>query len=107
MCTLATSGQVASITGSPRSAAACSTRLATPWAREHGHRAGRNFVQLIHEDGAARAQILDDVAIMHDLVTDIDRRAVFLQRTLDDFDGSLHTGAEAPRLSENDTKHAG
>jgi hypothetical protein len=35
---------------------------------------------------------------MHDLVPHIDRRAVFLERTLDDFDGTHHAGAKAARL---------
>jgi hypothetical protein len=46
------------------------------------------------------------VAVVHDLMPDIDRRPVSLQGTFHDFDGSLDAGAEAARLSENDTKHA-
>ena len=40
--------------------------------------------------------------VVHDLVPDIDRRAVFLQRALDDLDGAHDTGAEAARLREDD-----
>ena len=62
---------------------------------EDGHRAGRDLVELVDEDRAAGAQILDHVAVVHDLVTHIDRRAVFLQRPLDDLDRPLDAGAES------------
>ncbi len=61
---------------------------------EHGHRAGRHLVQLVDEHRAAGAQILDHMPVMHDLVTDIDRRTVFLQGPFDDLDRPLDTGAE-------------
>ena len=51
------------------------------------------------------AQPLDDVAVVHDLVADIDRRAVFLERALDDLDRPLDAGAEASRLGQ-DHPHA-
>ncbi len=73
---------------------------------EHGDRAGRDVVQLVHEDGAAGAQVLDNVAVMDDLMADIDRRAVFLQCAFDDLDGPFHTGAEAAGLGEDDANHA-
>jgi hypothetical protein len=38
---------------------------------------------------------------MDDLVTDIDGRAVFLERPFDDINGPLNPGAEAARLGEN------
>ena len=72
---------------------------------EDGHRAGRDFVQLVDEHRAAGAQILDHVAVVHDLVTHIDRRAVFLQRPLDDFDRPLDAGAEAAGLGQDDADH--
>jgi hypothetical protein len=39
---------------------------------------------------------------MDDLVPHIDRRTIFLQRTLDDLDGAHDTCAESTRLCEND-----
>ena len=47
-------------------------------------------------------QPLDDVAVVHDLVADIDRRAIFLQRQHDDLDGTVDAGAKAARSSEKD-----
>jgi hypothetical protein len=41
------------------------------------------------------------VAIVHDLVTDIDRRAVFFERALDDLDGAFDARAEASWLGQH------
>ncbi len=77
-----------------------------------GHAVGREdhgpvrraFVQLLDEDGALLAQSVDDEAVVHDLVADIDRRAPFLQRHLDDLDRPVHAGAEAARRGEVEGK---
>src|SRR5207249_2530908 len=47
------------------------------------------------------AQPLDDVAVVHDLMADIDRRPVFLERALDDLDRSFDPGAKASRLGQH------
>ena len=73
---------------------------------EDGHRAGRDLVQFVDEHRAAGAQVLDHVAVVHDLVTHVDRRAVFLQGPLDDLDRPLDAGAEAARLGQDDADHA-
>ena len=39
--------------------------------------------------------------IMHDFVTNIDRRPVLLERTLDDLDRPDHAGTETARLGKN------
>src|SRR5205814_720724 len=51
------------------------------------------------------AQPLDDVPIVHDLMAHIDRRAVFLERPLDDLDGSFDAGTEATRLGQHHSQH--
>lgn len=58
-----------------------------------------DLVKLLDEDCTALLQTLDHIAVMHDLVTDIDRRAVFLQRQDDDLDGAVDAGAEAARAA--------
>jgi hypothetical protein len=73
---------------------------------ENGARAGRHLVQLVDEDRATGAQILNHVAIVHDFVTDIDRGAVLLQRALDNFDGPLDARAKAAGLGQDDADHA-
>ncbi len=47
-------------------------------------------------------QALDHVFVVHDLVPDIDRRAVLLQRALDDLDGTHDARAKAARLRQID-----
>ena len=55
---------------------------------EHGHRMGWNLGQIVDEDRALVLQALDHVFVVHDLVPHVDRRAIFLERSLDDFDGT-------------------
>ena len=59
-----------------------------------------HLVGLVDEDRAALGQCLDDVAVVHDLVTHVDRRPMFLQGELDGFDGAVHTRAVTTRLGE-------
>ncbi len=63
---------------------------------------GRHLVELLHEDRALLPQALDHVLVVHDLVADIDRRAVFLERPLDRVDRPHHARAEAARGAEQD-----
>ena len=69
---------------------------------EHDQPVLGHLVQLLDEHGAQAAQLVDDVAVVDDLVADIDRRAVLAQRLLDDLDGALDAGAEAARAGEQD-----
>ena len=65
------------------------------------HRGARGHLgQLLDEHRALGAQVLDHVLVVHDLVAHVDRRAVQLERALDDVDGAVHAGAEAARLGE-------
>ena len=47
-------------------------------------------------------QAVDHIAVVDDLVADIDRRAVQRQRPLDDLDGPDHAGAEPARRAQQD-----
>ena len=58
------------------------------------------LLELLDEDGALVTQAVDDVAVMHDLVPDIDGCAPFLERHLDDLDGAIDAGAESARRGE-------
>jgi hypothetical protein len=60
---------------------------------EHHDRALGDLVGLVHEDHAAVAQRLHHVAVVHDLLAYVDRRAVLVQRLLDGFDRAVHAGA--------------
>jgi hypothetical protein len=56
-----------------------------------------NLVEVGDEDGAFRLQAVDDELVVDDLVAHVDRRAVALQRQLDDADRPVDAGAEAAR----------
>ena len=100
-----TSGQVASITSSPRSPARLtSTALATPCALNTVDRARRDLVDVVDEARALALQRLDHVLVVDDLVAHVDRRPEAAQRPLDDLDRPLDAGAEAARLGEDDAQ---
>ncbi len=61
-----------------------------------------DLVQLLDEDGALGFQSFDDIAVMNDLVPDIDGRAIGFQRQNDDLDRPVDAGAEAARPAEPD-----
>ena len=60
----------------------------------------RDFVEFLDKDRAFGLKSFDDIAIVNDLVADIDRRAVFLQRQNDDLDSPVDAGAEATRAAQ-------
>ena len=77
-------------------------RLGHAVRREHHQRVVRHLVQLLDEHGTLAAQLVDHVAVVDDLVADVDRRPVLAQRLLDDVDRTLDPGAEAARAGEED-----
>ena len=54
------------------------------------------------EDGPARLQVADDMGVVDDLLADVHRRAVQLQRLLDRVHGPLDAGAVPARRREED-----
>src|SRR4029079_18977236 len=74
-------------------------------AEDHG-RAVRHFLELINEDRALRTQLVDDIAVVHDFMAHIDRRAERLERALDDLDRAVDAGTESARIGEQDV-HTG
>src|SRR5262249_25077679 len=60
-----------------------------------------SLVQLVDEAGADAPQLLDHALVVHDLMTDIDGRAIFLEREFDDLYGALDAGAKSSRLRKN------
>ncbi len=103
ICTLETSGQVASSTNMRRFRAACRHRLRHPMGGKHDGRVGlRDFVQFFDEDGALGLEGIHHVAVVDDGVADIDRRAIFLERQFDDLDRPVDARAESAWASEKD-----
>ncbi|KOS92276.1 hypothetical protein DM53_4518 [Burkholderia mallei] len=70
---------------------------------EDGHGAVRHFVEFLNESRPFISQVFDYVPIMDDLVTYIDRRAVLLQRALDDPDRADNPRTKAARLGKDDS----
>ena len=74
--------------------------------REHHWGIGiiRDFGEFLDENRALGLQAVHDVAVVDDLVPDIDRGAVDRQRPFHDIDRPHHAGAEAPRGTKHDFK---
>jgi hypothetical protein len=70
---------------------------------EHHDRALGNLVGLFDEHRARLGQGLHHVAVVHDLMPDVDGCAVFFQRTLDCLDGAVHAGAVSAWLGQQHT----
>ena len=62
----------------------------------------RGLVQLVDEDRALLRKVGHNIAVMHDLFADINRRTEGVQCDLHDVDGPNDTGAEATRLEKKD-----
>ena len=72
-----------------RQAARCGFLLHAPRhavGAEYGDGVRRHFRQVLDEDGAFVLQAFDHVFVVHDLMAHIDRRAILLERALDDLD---------------------
>src|SRR5690348_16835672 len=61
----------------------------------------RHLVELLDEDGALLLEVFHHIAVVDDLVADIDRLAIALQRLLDDVDGADDTGTKAAGSRQN------
>ena len=66
-----------------------------------------HLVQLLDEHGTQPAQLVHHMAVVDDLVADIDRCPVLAQGGLDHVDGALDAGAEAARPGEQDGERNG
>lgn len=66
--------------------------------RSFGH-----LIGLADEHRAALGQGVDDVAVVHDLLADVYRRAVLVESPLHRFDSPVDAGAIAARLGKQDT----
>jgi hypothetical protein len=69
--------------------------------RREDHRGAiGHLVQFLHEHRTAVLEVVDDEAVVDDLVADVDRRAIEIEHTLHDLDGAVDAGAEAAGVSE-------
>ena len=67
---------------------------------ENGHRAIRNIVDFLDEDGAFVTQGFDHPFVVNDFVSHIDWRPVKFQRAFDDFNGAFNAGAKSTRTGQ-------
>ena len=65
-----------------------------------------HLVQLFDKHRAARAQIVDDKAVVNHLVAHVDRRAEDLQGAIHDRDSAIHPGAKAPGVGQLNLHHS-
>ena len=65
-------------------------------------RAFGHLGEVVNENGATLAQIVDHGAVVHDLVADVDGGAVNGERAFDDRNGARDARAKAARLCEKD-----
>ena len=79
-------------------------RLRHAMGGEHHRRIVRDLVEFLDEDRALLLQAFDHEAVVHDLVADVDRRAVAADGLLDDLDRAVDPGAEATRPGEQDVE---
>src|SRR5258708_19630840 len=77
-------------------------RLRHAVRREYHGTVVRHPVEFLDEDRSLGFEALDDAAVVHDLVADIDRPPVARDGALDDLDGTIDAGAEAARAGEQD-----
>ena len=73
-----------------------------PVRGEDDHRALGDLGLLVDEDRSALGQLLDHVLVVDDLLADVDRRTVDLERMLDGLDGAVDAGAVAARRCQQD-----
>ena len=102
MCTLVTSGQVASNTVRPRRCGFVLDRGGHAMRGKNDRGAIGHLVELIDEYRAELAQAFDHVHVVHHLVAHVDRRAEHVDGALDDVDGAIDAGAEPARVGEQD-----
>ena len=76
-----------------------------PVRREDEQRAERRVLLALDEDGAAALEVADDVRVVDDLLADVDRRAVQLERPLDRLDGPFDPGAVPAGRCEHQLPH--
>jgi hypothetical protein len=98
MCTLVTSGQVASNT-LRAGLGHLAHRLGDAVGGEDDDAVVRHLIQLFDEDGARLLELVHHVAVVHHFVTDIDGGTELLQRALDDADRPVDTGTETTGLA--------
>ena len=83
----------------PAGASAFFDRAGDAMRTEDRDAAGRDLVNLVDEMRSFGAQTIDNVTVMDDLMTDVNRGPIFFERSFDDLDCPFDPGAKASWLS--------
>jgi hypothetical protein len=78
-------------------------RLSNAVSAEDCHGALRHFIEFFDETRAFLAQIIDHVTIVDNFVAYVDRRAVLLQRPIDNLDRTNNARTKAAGLGKDDS----
>ena len=90
-----------------RAAAFSWTAGATPWAEKTTISPSGTSVSSSTKIAPALGQLLDHVLVVDDLLADVDRGAVEVERPLDRLHGAVDAGAVAARGGEQDSFRGG
>jgi hypothetical protein len=67
---------------------------------EDHHRVIGHLNELIYKHRTASPEILDNMSVVDDLMSDIDRSAKHFQRAIDDINGAVHARTKAPGVGQ-------
>jgi len=70
---------------------------------ENSDSAMRHFIEFFDETRALATQVVDDMPIVNDLMTHVDRRAMSFESAIDNLDRADHTRTKAAGLSKDNT----
>src|SRR5690554_2373940 len=62
----------------------------------------RHFIQLVNENCTALAQGIHNEFVVNNFMTHINRRAEYIERTINNIDCAVYTGTETARIGEFD-----
>jgi len=97
-------GRIEHFKAAPRSL--CPHSLGNAMGTEDDDDVVRHLIQFFDKDCATGAQVFNDKFVVHHFVANIDRRTEYFQSAIDDFNRTVHPGAEATGVGEFDM-HAG
>src|SRR5450631_2443302 len=69
-----------------------------PMGTKNRARASGNLIQALDEPCSLRLEGLDNIAVVDNLMADIDGRPIFFERAFDDFDRPDDAGTKSARL---------
>src|SRR5690606_23906729 len=75
-------------------------RLRNTMSTENNNDVTRHYIQLVNENCTALAQGIHDEFVVNNFMTHINRRAEYIERTINNIDCAVYTSTETARNSE-------